>query len=337
MTTTELQLLHGYLSETLSETEFAELQSLLRNNPEARKTLRTLSTVDTRLVEMGAGDATLPTGLVPITTGIERERPKSQFPKWRPWLAAAAGLMVGLFSASMVFAYVVPLASKTVCLLNDSFESGPAPLVKGMPTSPGIWSGDYSVVVGEQQGIKPLSGKRMLRMLRADYEGKPLQFSYSGDLHRILDLREYQAALSDGNTVVTVEVNVQAIPHPSADAYVASVAINAMDTLPTVDVSGFARLYLDSLSRKQNDGASEFIPASSQRGFKLNPEGGKWQKGRLEMRVPPGTKFLALSLYLTNAKAGIEGREVHGDTALEFSGHYIDDVQVFLTRKAAAL
>ncbi|MEI6713268.1 MAG: hypothetical protein WCO60_05920 [Verrucomicrobiota bacterium] len=337
MTTTELQLLHGYLSETLSETEFAELQSLLRSNAEARKTLRVLSTVDTRLVEMGAGGAALSTGLVPISAGIEWERPKSQFPKWRPWLAAAAGVIVGLFSATMVFAYVVPLASKTVCLLNDSFESGPVPLAKGMPKSPGVWSGDYSAVVGEQQGIKPLSGTRMLRILRADYEGKTPQFSYSGDLYRILDLRQYQADLVDGKALVSVEANVQAIPHSSANSYMASIAINAMDTLPSEDISDFARLYLDRLSREQNDGVGEFIPASAQRGFKLNPEGGKWQKGRLEMRVPPGTKFLVLSFHLTDAKAGIEGREVHGDTASEFPGHFIDDVQVYLTRKAAAL
>ena len=57
ITKSELGLLHGYLSGFISEADFGELQKLLRENAEARAMLRTLSTVETRLSEMGADRA----------------------------------------------------------------------------------------------------------------------------------------------------------------------------------------------------------------------------------------------------------------------------------------
>jgi anti-sigma factor RsiW len=48
----ELDLLHGYLDGTISDVDFAELQSLLRESAEARRTLRALATVDAKLQEL---------------------------------------------------------------------------------------------------------------------------------------------------------------------------------------------------------------------------------------------------------------------------------------------
>jgi len=53
---------------------------------------------------------------------------------------------------SMVFAYVAPSLGKVLTLLQDGLESGPGPEVAGLPIEPGKWSGDYTEVVGEQQG-----------------------------------------------------------------------------------------------------------------------------------------------------------------------------------------
>ncbi len=50
----ELDLLHAYLDGTISDTDFARLQALLRENVEARRTLRGLATVDAKLQELGA-------------------------------------------------------------------------------------------------------------------------------------------------------------------------------------------------------------------------------------------------------------------------------------------
>ena len=46
MSEDQLKLLHGYLDGALTEAEMATLEDLLRNNPEARRTLRSLATID---------------------------------------------------------------------------------------------------------------------------------------------------------------------------------------------------------------------------------------------------------------------------------------------------
>ena len=168
ITTAELSLLHGYLSGGISEADFVELQKLLRESAEARAMLRTLSTVETRLSEMGA-EREIFWPWEPDTHGAPAPGPRGRFSLWRTWIPAA----VGLFSASMLFAFVTTGGGKVVSLLQEGFETGNPPLAKGMPKTPGYWSGDFSQVVGAQQGVRPKTGRKMLQFLRADYEEKP--------------------------------------------------------------------------------------------------------------------------------------------------------------------
>ncbi|NDF00662.1 MAG: hypothetical protein EB034_20685, partial [Verrucomicrobia bacterium] len=66
MTRPELELLHGYLNGKLNADDFARLQTLLRTNGEARRMLRTLSTVEAKLEQLAADSpATLPRALAP--------------------------------------------------------------------------------------------------------------------------------------------------------------------------------------------------------------------------------------------------------------------------------
>ena len=60
-------------------------------------------------------------------------------------------------------------------------------------------------------------------------------------------------------------------------------------------------------------------------------------KGRLELRVPLGTKYLLLSFQISEVKAAREGKRVYGETALEFSGRLLDDIQVSLIRNVPVL
>jgi len=338
MTTKEIGLLHGYLDGTISEAECPRLQELLRESPEARALLRTLATVDTRLTELGAG--TIGGSNVPAPVGVEFAPQRSAgrtLSQWRPLAAAAAGLVIGLFSASMVFAYVSATGGKAISILLESFEVDAFPKVTGVPSSPDYWSGDYTTIVGESQGIKPASGKKMLQIRRADYEGKPPQFSYSGDLYRIIDLRGHEADLVDGKALVTVDASFQGIPFQPPNGYAFNLAVDALDALPTGGVSGIHRRQVDRSSPNGEELAGSFIPASAQRGFKFSPNGGGWQKARLELRVPPGTKYLLLSFHITDAKAAREGKRVYGETAVEFPGQFLDDIQVSLIRNVPVL
>jgi len=94
VTQDQLDLLHGYLNGTLDEADFARLQSLLRENADARRTLRSLSTVDAKLNQLAA--------IQPETVRLLAEpavasRSTAPWFAWRP-LAAAAVVFLGLAS-----------------------------------------------------------------------------------------------------------------------------------------------------------------------------------------------------------------------------------------------
>ncbi|NBV21551.1 MAG: hypothetical protein EBS05_06455 [Proteobacteria bacterium] len=104
MTRPELELLHGYLNGKLNADDFARLQTLLRTNGEARRMLRTLSTVEAKLEQLAADSpATLPRALAPTheaaqtTLGMAWSRLRS----WRP-LAPAAALALVLIGAAWI-------------------------------------------------------------------------------------------------------------------------------------------------------------------------------------------------------------------------------------------
>jgi hypothetical protein len=329
ITKTELGLLHGYLDGSLSEADFGQLQGLLREKAEARATLRTLSTVETRLSEMGAEREVFRT-LKPGDEDAPASRTRGPLSLWRTWIPAAAGLAVGLFSASMLFAFVTVGGGKVVSLLQEGFEEGNPPAARGMPKTPGYWSGDFSRVVGVQREVSPRTGRKMLQFLRADYEGKPSQTGYSGDLYRLLDLRGHEGDLRDGKALVTVEATFQGVPLQAPSEYSFNMSVNALDAPPAGDFLADHRKGPASGLEHTEASGDAFIPASAQRSFKTALNGAGWEKARVELRVPPGTKFLLLSFQFVDARASRERRAVHGDTASEFPGQFLDDIQVSL-------
>jgi hypothetical protein len=239
-------------------------------------------------------------------------------------------LVVGLFSASMLFAFVTGGGGKVASLLQEGFEDGNSPLPKGMPETPGVWSGDFSEVVGAQEGASPKTGRKMLRFLRADYDGKHSQTGYCGDLYRILDLRGYEADLKDGKAMVTVEASFLGIPVQAPAEYSFNVCVRALDAPPTSDFSAGKRKDLDAIIKNAEETGDAFIPASAQRRFKTAPHGAGWEKARVELRLPPGAKFLLLSFQCVDTRAAREGGRGTGDHVSEFPGQFLDDIQVSL-------
>jgi ferric-dicitrate binding protein FerR (iron transport regulator) len=92
MTQDQFDLLHGYLNCTLEEADFARLQFLLRDSADARRTLRSLSTVEAKLTQLAA--------IHPETVRILSEtavvRPTNHGRSWPPIAAAAAIVVIGL-------------------------------------------------------------------------------------------------------------------------------------------------------------------------------------------------------------------------------------------------
>jgi hypothetical protein len=327
MTPNELDLLHGYLNGTIGEADFARLQALLRVSAEARRVLRDLSAVDAKLQDLGAANpATLRLLAVPVVWPV-----RFGWFSWNPLAAAAAGLVFGLFSASVVWGYVGTYASKAITLLEESFESGSAPLVTGMPTEPGRWGGDYSEQVGEFGGVNPAKGKKMLRFLRADYEGKPVHDGYVADLFRIVDLRGESRGVERGDASVLIEARFNALPQADLRGMTCGVTIYALDALPpagTRDDAFLKRLGAGLVETGEPD-AGPRILATAARSEKAETTGEAWQTVRSELRLPAQARYCLIHL-----RAHLNGSyRPETPKPVEFAGLFVDDVRVTLTHR----
>lgn len=239
------------------------------------------------------------------------------WPQWRPLASAAAGVVFGLFSATLVWAYVVPLGGKPVTLLDESFESASAPVVTRVPLKPDVWRGDYAEVVGEQQGVKPEAGQHMLRFLRAESGGKPRAMGgHIADVYRLIDLRDHRQEFIDGGAVVQASASVNAMPFPENERFGCAISIYALDAESVPDSASYLGTALE------ND--ANAMARSSR--TKLDRDPDHWQRLTTEMRLPANTEFLVVRLHINQL--------FESDGSSVFTGSYADEVRVTLTRRS---
>jgi len=229
----------------------------------------------------------------------------------------AAGFVFGIICASVAWACTTPHFGKTIALMQEGFESGPAPRVTGIPIEPGCWSGDFTEIVGEQHGVKPASGIKMLRFLRADYEGKAnSEGSYVSDVYRLIDLRPYRNEFNDGGAVVQVSVALNAYEFPENEAYFCTVALHALD----------AETATNGSTRSAETLNSGCLAMARNSRMKLDRNPATWQRLSSELRLPPATDFLLIHIGV--------GHATKAQRKESFDGHYLDDVRISLTQTA---
>lgn len=180
-----------------------ELNRLLRENADARRCIARLL-VDEQVLLSRLREESLAAILTPGSVGAMSLLPnpakaKHRAPSalWRPSLAAAAGLVLGLFSASMVFGsgLLRPAALKVhrIELANPGFEEALGRLPSGFPVRTGAWSGDESEVVeANAPGAAALQSGRALRFVHAAAD-RPAGLAYACDVYQLVDLRPAQA------------------------------------------------------------------------------------------------------------------------------------------------
>lgn len=308
-------LAHAFLDGRASEADAARLSQILRTDASARDAYLRLADVHACLAvdeRMWCPSMNAPLGSA-TTVAVPRR-------DWlRPVLAAIVGLVLGLGSAGLVFAYVVPAAVKTIILLRESFEAGPAPVAAGLPVECDTWGGDRTAIVAAEQGIAPREGQRMLRMLTANYEGKALADGYVADLHRFIDVRRYRDAIATGNAILHLSAGMNAIQFPDHERYEASVDLYAIDSqclsdqLPT-DLSVLGEVALASARRLSSN---------------LDRDVTTWQVMGGELRLPPATEFVLIHLSIRHATP----EQVASRST--FAGHYMDDVRAWIDVEAS--
>ena len=295
---------------TITPEEHAELQQLLRADPAARRLWFAHQDVDDGLH-----------GIAQAAAGVvKRPRTRTSWLQWRPLTAAAAGLVLGLFGASMVFAYAVPheqpWVQQVLALADAGFENGTAPAAEGVPVRFALWSGDFAESTAAQQGVSPKEGRRMLRFLRADsaVTAAPEKTS-SGNLYQVVDMRTRREEIADGQAAVDWSAWFNWVP--GADEAGMQFMMNVWSFNGTTEI----------LPRNWKEHLYQETAKSSHR-MTVDDTPREWRQVAGSMIIPPDTDFLVIELKV------IPKPPVTGAAPRVFSGCFADDVQLTLRSHA---
>ena len=308
--------------------DVSRLEARLAADPAFRDRWLELATIDALLAQRIREETTRdvawslpaepPTDARSLQTVSRDATPAARrFARWLPFVAGAVGLAVGGLFATAVWAMVAPHAPTVIRILAESFESGDQPGVTGLPDRTGIWSGDYVDLVPAQSGVSPASGSRMLRFLRADFEGKPMEDGFACNTLRLIDLWPYRRQIAGGTLVAQISAvfNTQADAGDQRDQ--AGVAAAALD----------ASMALDGSMRTGIDLPRRSLAYASCKHVDLDRDADTWQEGVVELRLPPQTEFLLVNVGVNELPAISPGKPA------VFAGHYCDDIRVSLVER----
>jgi len=138
---------------------------------------------------------------------FRRDLPEKQRRAWltRPIAAMAAGLVCGLFCASLVWAVAAPIATSELlhALVDGGFEH--SQVEAGFPAQSGVWSGD---AVEISAGDTSHGGRRLRFVSQQPDAANPNGRAISCDVFQLVDLRLLRPALSkDGDAVLELSAS----------------------------------------------------------------------------------------------------------------------------------
>ncbi len=290
-----LELLRRCIDAEASDKELAQLEELLRDEPEFREEYLLYLNVDSGLATM------------PITANPLDKTSKSlvTFPKWRRYATPiAAGLVFGLFCASIAWAIAVPRTPEAVVIpiLSESFENLAIPIADGFPSRAGQWGGDRTQIVGAGAGREPLDGDSVLSL-------ESSTDSNLGFLQQVIDVSSLPQTLQGEMRVVEVIASFLADQPGEEERYTLRVA--AFKESPESIRSLWEGVHWRDLDK--------IALTFSKTGLSAAVDAEDWQTLSALVEVPVDSHSVVISLAA--------GRL---DRAAPKTPHYIDDIRAEL-------
>ncbi|UUO04676.1 hypothetical protein M4951_14900 [Blastopirellula sp. J2-11] len=322
------RLIQSHLDDLLTKQELVEFESLMLQSESARMRFWELAEIH-GLAPQAVASLRQELEHDPVTPVRNTSTPRTDAHWWsrafsftrqrQSGLTLAGGVLLGALISA--FAWPVrgmPQMSPPISLTAESFESGLSPAVSGMPPITDLWSGDFSKVVGAQQGVVPADGEKMLQILRADYDGKPTpEGSYCGDLYRLIDVRSLREQLEKQGTIAHTSALFDMSTQPEGEKYRYSVRILALTTELISNPQQFDPLMID-----------EYALATARQNVRLDNDPQTWELAQCELRLPAKTDFVLIHIGITY---GHNDEDIRRNT---FPGHFVDDIQVSLSNFA---
>ena len=311
MNTDSHDLIQRHMAGLLTDDEAAVLQTRLKADTDLRRLYLHYMNLDVAL-EAQADSRDRVMGLVRAAPMTEN-KPVPRWSSWRPPMTAAAGLIIGLFSASVVFAFVAQRGAIEqrwpLTLADGGFESlDLMPQPDFVPVREDVWSGDFTSLSEGERGVSPCEGRRMLKFLRADNRKSPPEATRgASEVWQVVNVAKLRTAL--GRDLQALELSAR---FNQADA------VAGGPTAFGVSVLAFT-------------GAPEEAPAVWRNRHELAlAEGGQkepadgdarsWQTVAAQITVPKEATHLLLYLRAM--------RKSPGPRSVEFGRHFADDVRL---------
>jgi len=288
MNTTRLEeLFLAYEDDALSPEELAEFKKLLASSPEARR----------RLVEAGVMQNIAASHVMPETSVVRFPQRAAIWQQWRPLAAAAAGLVIGCFSTSVVWALNTPswadgIRRMLLPLGNPGFERQETLSQVHLVPQVAQWSGMDTEIV-EGGGTRPVAkeGGRMIRLGPAP-EGK-------GYFANVMANLSETRPVTDKPLQIEITAHYHASKPGQGEHYSLNVATFAEDA---AGVSGhWENTWRDMRDASLTNTGKAIFPAAAETG---------WQTITVRLDVPVQARTLVISMG-SNTPGPIEGRTDH--------------------------
>lgn len=308
----QLELIRRSIDGTATAEDMQVLQELLRQDPAARRLYARYANVD----------AALSSGGISLHEPARTASARVRWLTWRPLTAAAAGLVLGLFSASLVWAVASPRLqswrSRTLPLVNGDFEEDKPLSADGVPVVYGTWSGDRAEITTAQAGVQPKHGARMFRFLRSDSSVQAeLLKSRTGNMYQVVDMKPLRQELADGLARLDWSSWFQWVPAAEEKGMTFAVNVWTFTGEPSILTANWR----DHLYR-------ETAKSGSKQAFEDSPA--QWRQLKGSMIIPPDTDFLVIELK------AIPPESAPGAEPYAFAGCYADDVRLVLSTGSSA-
>lgn len=290
-------LVQRHMAEMLNEEEAVTLHKALSTDPEVRRLYLRYMSLDVALeAHAGARERVNEMLLSPHRTGAP---PLRGWLQWRPVTAAAAGLVMGLFGATMVWAFATH--HRSLPLVREGFEALPPIVREHFPVTAGHWSVVGAKVVGAEGGVSPKQGLRMLRL-------EPRAKEKSTRVHSAVDLGVLPKVAPGQRRQYEFRVSFHSAVAGKTDHYLLRAAAFA-DEISTIDPHWMLDQWGDIQEHSQSSAA---------RSLKVPPGENEWKELSLTLDVPAGAKTLVLSVWAATLE----------EKAADRAAHYVDDIQL---------
>ena len=319
----DLPRLHDLISRhadgLITPEEHRDLAAALEADPKARRLWFLRNDIELGLAASAEQSRSEIIATEPVAFEVKRPRAAAI----AGFTMALAGIAVGVFGASAVWALSVPgsgAAGTTIPVLAESFEDGQAKTVPGLPrglTDPDgdIWRGDEARIVTAMQEIEPAAGSRMLRFESATHAGENSPQSAWSDVYRLVDARPY-ILMAEGRPVTA---------RLAADFTMASDACGPDERYSvSVHLYAFDRDISDAPKPLPLGWVSENCVASGTKRVPIECGKQGWRRVTVDASLPPEAKFVLMHVSAV--------RDLPKPTSepVVFKGHFVDDVSLEL-------